>query len=163
MPDEGGGNNRFLVPQYIETEPKILGPITVRQFILILLGGMVSFVVWKIFENSNQNLGILILVLQYLIWLLFAFTTINGQKFHYFMLNIVKTAKKPKLRVWKKKISNEIIKEALRDQGEVMAVKKLPPKSRLSDISLLVDTGGAYNIDDEMSNEKIDGVEDMNI
>ena len=41
----------------------------------------------------------------------------------------------------------------------------MPPQSRLSDLSLLVDTGGAYNVDfagEEVSQTE-EGVEDMNI
>ena len=38
-------------------------------------------------------------------------------------------------------------KEDEQEERKVIATKKLPPKSRLSDISLMVDTGGAYNID----------------
>ncbi|KKS92044.1 MAG: hypothetical protein UV69_C0039G0006, partial [Parcubacteria group bacterium GW2011_GWE2_43_12] len=30
---------QFVVPQFIDVEDKIIGPITVRQFIIIMVGG----------------------------------------------------------------------------------------------------------------------------
>jgi len=54
--------NRFMVPQYIETEPKILGPITIRQFVIILVAGIHGFAVFKIFEFINKKLGIVIVI-----------------------------------------------------------------------------------------------------
>ena len=38
---------KFLVPQYIDVEPKIMGPITGRQFIEMLIGGFLSFIIYK--------------------------------------------------------------------------------------------------------------------
>jgi len=153
---------RFLVPQYIETEAKVLGPITIRQFILILLGAMVDFVIWKIFETSNQALGLGIMLFQTLIWLVFAFTKINGQDFHYFFLNILRTIKRPKLKVWKKTIITALPKEDTPEETKIIPTKAMPPKSKLSDLSLMVDTGGAYNVNLEKKN-MIEGVDDMNI
>ena len=55
---EQAPQNRFLVPQYIDTEPKVIGAIAVRQFILLLVASMIAFMLWKIFENINQLAGI---------------------------------------------------------------------------------------------------------
>lgn len=37
---------RFQVPQFIETEEKIIGPFTVKQFIFIAIGGALLFLLW---------------------------------------------------------------------------------------------------------------------
>ena len=75
-----------------------------------------------------------------------AFLKINGQPIHYFLLNISQTVKKPMLRVWRKDyvLARELqIKEKYR-----VAPPPLPRKSlsiaRLSNLSLLVDTGGMF-------------------
>jgi hypothetical protein len=138
--------DRFLVPQYIETEPKILGPVTVRQFIIMLVAGLLGFVVWQIFDTLNQIAGAVIIFIQTMIFILFAFAKVNGQGFHYFFLNIVRTLKRPGLKVWKKAEYVKVREEEMEKRVEV-GVKKIPPKSRLSDLALLVDTGGAYNVD----------------
>ena len=37
---------RFQVPQFIETEEKIIGPFTVKQFIFIAIGGALLFLIF---------------------------------------------------------------------------------------------------------------------
>lgn len=37
---------RFQVPQFIETEEKIIGPFTVKQFIFIAIGGAILFLLF---------------------------------------------------------------------------------------------------------------------
>lgn len=36
---------RFQVPQFIETETKIIGPFTLKQFLFLAAGGVILFVV----------------------------------------------------------------------------------------------------------------------
>ena len=96
--------NKFLVPQYIETEPKILGPITVRQFIIMLVMGLVDFILWQIFKGGNQIVGVVVIFLVSVVFVIFAFAKVNGQGFHYFFLNIVRTLKRPSLKSWRKAI-----------------------------------------------------------
>ena len=38
MPDQ------FVVPQFIEVEDKIFGPVTTRQFVVLLIGGLFVFI-----------------------------------------------------------------------------------------------------------------------
>ncbi len=157
--------NRFLVPQYIETEPKILGPITVRQFIIILVAGLIDFIIWKIFETRQQVVGLALIVMVSLILGIVAFARINGQGFHYFFLNLVRTFKRPSLKVWRKQIVKEVVKGDERAPDQAPPTKPMPPKSRLSDLALLVDTGGAYNVElnGEQNNKQQEPLDEMNI
>ena len=41
-------DQRFIVPQFIDAEDKILGPITVRQFIIMIVGGLLIFAAYKL-------------------------------------------------------------------------------------------------------------------
>ncbi|MBI2484318.1 hypothetical protein HYV71_03995, partial [Candidatus Uhrbacteria bacterium] len=41
---------QITVPQFIESEDKILGPITVRQFGILFTGGVLVFVAFKMFD-----------------------------------------------------------------------------------------------------------------
>ena len=160
---QGQTESRFLVPQYIDTESKIFGPVTVRQFAIMLISAILGFAIWKIFENGNQILGAALILLQFMIFFIFAFAVINGQKFHYFFLNLIMTLKRPKLRVYRREflVSTSIIPDEREER--INYEKKLPPKSRLSDISLLVDTGGAYNIDDSQFQNSSTDIKEMNI
>ena len=39
---------QFVIPQFIDVEDKIIGPITVRQFIIMLAGGGLVFISYKL-------------------------------------------------------------------------------------------------------------------
>ena len=41
---------RFNVPQFIDIEDTILGPLTLKQFFLVIAGGLVVALLWWLFE-----------------------------------------------------------------------------------------------------------------
>lgn len=41
---------QYSVPQFIDVEDKIIGPLTLKQFLILLGGGLVSFFYWGIFD-----------------------------------------------------------------------------------------------------------------
>lgn len=137
--------NQFVVPQFIANEDKILGPITVRQFIIILAGGLLDFIFYKLFDFT---LFLIVVIPFSLIVVVIAFVRINGQAFHLFLLNLFQTIRRARLRVWNKKPRESELREYI--------VKPAPPppppppkkefigRSRLSELTLLVNTGGVY-------------------
>ncbi len=42
---------QFQVPQFIDVEDKIFGPLTFRQFIYVLGGGGAAFIIYKLIPN----------------------------------------------------------------------------------------------------------------
>ncbi len=135
---------QFVVPQFIDNEDKILGPITVRQFIIVLVTALVVFVFYKTLRFAP------FLLVSFFVGgfgIVLAFVKVNGRPFHYFILNVIQITIRPALRVWKKEIMSTV------DKKDDIVDKKPPSKvvrpkqvsaSRLSELSLLVDTGGEY-------------------
>jgi len=79
---------QFVVPQFIDVENKIIGPITTRQFVIFLVGALFIGAAYKLFDFALFiTVGILILG----ICGIFAFGRINGRPFHYFLLNLIQT------------------------------------------------------------------------
>lgn len=155
MPD------KFIVPQFIDKEDQILGPITVRQFLLMLLGTFVLFIDYVVFK-LNVAVFALIAILDAALIGLFAFVKIDGQPFHIFFVNFLETSVRPKLRVWDKRPTHDELRVHL-GGGELvvapMAVVKAKPKperSRLRDLTLVVNTGGTYRPDDVAFNSPPD-------
>ena len=143
---------QFVVPQFLDVESKIIGPITARQFIILLATLMLDFLVYRIFLSLLAVLGLGIPILA--IGLIFAFAKVNGQPFHYIMLSMIQTFRKPFIRVWDKTVDDSQLKASIKNDGEVVAEplenKKKPiERSHLSDVSLIVNTGGAYSPDEE--------------
>jgi len=136
---------QYVVPQFIDAEDKIIGPITVRQFIEMLVVGVIEFVLYKALTFITFVLfGLLVLGAG----LVLAFSTVNGQAFHLFLLNVFITLKRPKLRIWFRDYNDselrQFIQKAPPPPVAAQITKARPEFSKLSELSLIVNTGGAY-------------------
>jgi len=138
--------DQFVVPQFIDVEDKILGPITTRQFGIIMIDALVCFIVYKILSLAYAAIVDVVLLAAGLV---LAFVRINGQPFHFFLLNVVQTWRRPMLRAWNKELSDaEIIalsKVEIPPPPPRKVYKEAPTTSRLSELALQVNTGGVYN------------------
>lgn len=136
---------QFTVPQFIDVEDKIFGPVTVRQFVIILFDGLLLAILYKL---ADLTLFVLLLAVLGGAGLVLAFVKVNGQPFHYFILNFLQTLRKPPLRIWQKQYSDAELKMLARVE-KIMPLPSLPHKelplaTKLGELSLLVDTGGVY-------------------
>lgn len=142
---------RFVVPQFIDVEDKIIGPLSVRQFIIFLVGFGIIFLLYKLLGFITFLIaGVIVFGLMGVI----AFARINGQLFHYFLLNIIYTFKRPKIKIWlKEEISKgaEVRRPQKLKTAKVVPAKKIATSSKLAQLSLVVDTGGAYKEEEDVS------------
>jgi hypothetical protein len=141
---------KFIVPQFIDKEDQILGPITVRQFLISLATLFVVFIEYKLFKFVYF---IPIGLLSIGVGGVFGFLKINGQPFHIFFINFLQTALRPPLRVWDKNPLEAELRAWIKPQAQVKVEatprKERPPSSRLRDLSLTVNTGGVYKVEEE--------------
>ena len=144
MPD------KFIVPQFIDKEDQILGPITVRQFLICLVDVFTIFIASRILATPYF---ILYAIFGVLFGGAFGFLKINGQPFHIFFVNFLQTTTRPPLRVWDKRYTDAEIRAYIQvvivPPTKVSPIKPRPESSRLRDLSLIVNTGGVYKPDDE--------------
>ncbi len=142
---------QFVVPQFLDVEPKILGPITLRQFIIMVGVIVTEFIIYRIFLNVVAMLAVGLPVAG--LGAAFAFGKVNGQPLHFIVLNVFQTIKKPARRIWDKTLSDADLRVYLK-KDIAAAVEKRPVKSpletsRLSELTLVVNTGGVYRSDEE--------------
>jgi len=153
---------QFTVPQFIDIEDKVFGPITGRQFVEIMAEGLLLFLAWQFTSAIVSFLVILILTLP--LTLVLAFVKINGRPFHYFVLNILQTAKNPWLRVWNHKriqiMDEEKEAHDKTDAGRVISRPRPYSGSRLNELSLIVDTQGLYRGGDTAEGREIKNLEE---
>lgn len=147
---------QFTVPQFIDVEDKIIGPITTRQFIIMLGAFMLIVLCYKlmrfwVFVVSGFSI--------FGIAGMFAFMKVNGMPFHFFVLNFIQTTKRPSKRVWNNRLGYVFIKdEEIKDvRGEISIPTKRTPvtSSRLTELSLIVDTKGEYKGEVKTLNTKL--------
>lgn len=132
---------QYTVPQFIDAEDKIFGPITTRQFIIFIVAAMVSGISYKVFDFS---LFILVTIIIFGISLVIGFVKVNGRPFHFFVVTMVQTFKKPRLRVWRNRPENVVEETVVAAKTETYNKKPPISSSRLAELSLIADTGGSY-------------------
>ncbi|MBU0619900.1 PrgI family protein [Patescibacteria group bacterium] len=138
---------QFTVPQFIEVEDKLIGSITAKQFVIMLGGFLLIGIGYKLFDFS---LFVAHGIFELIIIVLFAFYKVNGQPFYLFLINVIQTLKRPKLRIWNKEIGLPLSED---DDNKIaiiplQTIKKPVIKSRLAELSLMVDTQGIYKGED---------------
>jgi len=91
---------QFRVPQFIEIEDQIIGPLTIKQFLYLLAGVGILVILWfyltlGAFLLIGLPISILVLAL--------AFYKVNGQPFITIIGSFLKYITKPRLYLWRKK------------------------------------------------------------
>lgn len=132
---------RFQVPQFIEVEDKIIGPLTLKQFIYLAGGGGLCFIIYMLL--GNIILAAIPMVIVLAVSLALAFYKVNSKP----LINIAEAAFKywvgSKLYIWKKEDNKpqtvtpmSAVKEA-QDLASVMVPKI--SDSKLKDLSWSLD------------------------
>ncbi|MCH7758935.1 hypothetical protein IID20_01080 [Patescibacteria group bacterium] len=133
---------QFIVPQFIDVESKIIGPITPKQFIILILTTGLIFASYKL---ADFTLFIIEAVLIAGIGITIAFVKVNHQPIYYFLLNVGQSFKRPSLRIWRKQYILIKVKKEKKEKKVATVVSRKPlSASKLSQIALTVDTGGRY-------------------
>ena len=131
---------RFQVPQFIEVEDKIFGPLTLKQFIYLAGGAGLSFVIYMVLGSLLLSFIPIVVVLG--ISAALAFFKINQKP----LINVVEAAFKywfgSKLFIWRKeekpvpKSTADAVEEAKSYAG--ISVPKIAD-SKLKDLSWSLD------------------------
>ena len=93
---------QFKVPQDVQREDTIIGPITFRQLIILSIGGGIAYAIYislsiKYFWEIWLPPSLFVLLLT----LAFAFLRINELPFHLYLLNLFEHLLLSKKRIWK--------------------------------------------------------------
>lgn len=93
---------QFQVPQFIEHESKLIGPLTIRQALFIVIPSGVAFVIYLAIGKTNY-----LLFLSSAIFLIgggvaFAFIKIQGRPLPHVLINFFKHITKPQRYLWQK-------------------------------------------------------------
>ncbi|MCX6701870.1 MAG: PrgI family protein [Candidatus Zambryskibacteria bacterium] len=97
---------RYQVPQFIEIEDKIIGPLTIKQFVYLVGGGGMAFIFYTflpIYISIFLIAGIIPLSLA------LAFYKINNKPFIDFLESAFVYYTKQNLYIWKKETRNKAI------------------------------------------------------
>lgn len=90
---------QFIVPQFIDVETKIIGPVTPKQFVILIIMAGLIFLSYKL---ADFTLFILEAIFLFGIGITLCFVKVNSQPVYYFLISLVQVFKKPSIRVWKR-------------------------------------------------------------
>ena len=131
---------RFVVPQFIEREAKIIGPLTFKQFLYVGSAGLVCFMIYFSFSFDIFLISCLILGS---IASAFAFLKISDIPLSKFLWNFFKYSLSPKVYLWNKGgLKGKDIQEKIdvkEDQTEKISLS-VEGKSSLKNIKTKIET-----------------------
>lgn len=131
---------QYKVPQNIDMQDKIVGPLTLIQFIYLMAGGMLTYVLlntlpMKIFVLTGLPVAILSLAL--------AFLKIQDQPFSKFLVSLVFYIARPKERFWHKDPQQEKFRSEMevkeKSKKNESIVDKPVEKSQLEELAQKLD------------------------
>ncbi len=129
---------RFQVPQFIEVEDKIFGPLTFRQFIYLAGGAGLSFILWTLLPTL---IAIPAILAGGGLAAAFAFYKYNGRPFVFFVQSWLSYTLGNKLYLWRKeskKVTSSAGPAPSGAGGERLVVPKLS-QGKLKDIAWSLD------------------------
>ncbi len=128
---------RYRVPQNLDLQDKIIGRLTLFQFMYLLIGGMIFYATLKVgptavFVLIGLPVGLLALAL--------AFGKVNDQPFGRFLVSAVLYGLKPKSRVWHRGLdTSKIAFDTTKTQFQPVVRKQLDPE-RLKTLAGILDS-----------------------
>jgi hypothetical protein len=129
---------RFQVPQFIEIEDKIFGPLTIRQFIYLAGGAGLSFIIFRLLPGWVSIIPIIAVIG---LSLALAFYQINGKPLIFMAQSAFGYFFSSKLYLWKRKDKSpekiQAVSPGSTDQAPIY-VPKLS-QSKLHDLTWSLD------------------------
>lgn len=122
---------KYQVPQFLEIEDKIFGPLTLKQFLYSMAGAALGFIIWSTFPKI---LAIIIGVPIVTLFLGLAFWQVNSRPLAITIEHALKYFFTPKLYLWKKREKTPQKQAAETIRQATLDVPKLS-NSKLKDLS----------------------------
>lgn len=119
---------QFQVPQFIETEDKIIGPLTLKQFAYVGIAGLLAF---ALFFFLKTIIWLFIVIIMGTVASIFAFIKYNGRPLSVVLISAISYLWKPRFFIWKKAEPTMAtgLLEAKQLEAEQMFSKATAPKT----------------------------------
>lgn len=133
---------QYKVPQNVEAEDKILGPLTFRQFIYALIGAGWGIICFTLL-NKIPAIMILLGFPPTMLFMLLAFYTRDGQNFEQLLIAMVGFFAAPHKRIWVKEPIEETFHiTPTKHAAEITQRNPADVLSELEKLALLIDSRG---------------------
>lgn len=131
---------QYQVPQFIDIEDRLIGPLTLKQFLYLAFAGALIFVFWFLF---NFFIWLIISLPITILAFAFAFLKINDRPFVYFFISAIFYFVKPKLYIFGEMPEKKEAEEKIPPKPEPLPAEAPATKvsrSKLKELALNLDT-----------------------
>jgi hypothetical protein len=129
------------VPKFIEREPKIIGPLTFKQFLYLLVPGVACFILYFTLGKRNFFQWVLIVILLMGGGVAVGFVKIRGRPVLIFFKNFFSFTVSSKVFIWRRKfLPPKIQKIKPVEKMEEETGLKVVARGSLHKLSTIVDT-----------------------
>ncbi|MFH1534157.1 MAG: PrgI family protein [Nitrospirota bacterium] len=140
---------QYKVPQDVQREDTIIGPITLKQLAILGGGGAVAYVIYvSLVKTYFWQIWLPPVVIVAGITLAFAFLKIHSLPFHKFLMNFIEYHILPRQRIWIQGTATPFVssfdqtKEVKKEKPKVAEIKQ----KSLEELTNIVDTHGESKI-----------------
>ena len=143
---------RFQVPQFIDVEDKIFGPLTLKQFVYVAGGAGITVI---LFTFLNKFFAFILAAPFIGVSVALAFYKPNNRPFVFSLESMIHYFFGEKLYVWKK-----IPKKVVRREDDLSGLNSLPPQLVVPHVSgsKLKDMNWNLDVKKEESTDKTSGI-----
>jgi hypothetical protein len=144
---------QFPVPQFIDVEDTVVGPLTVKQSVYLGAAAVIVFMASLIF---TPVFAILIALPALGAGIALSFYKPNGRPLIVYIANFFLFTAKAKLYVWRRDPEGIIIKRAIKKESikdGITAGYKVVSRNRLHELAWMLDTRQAMDVEGEEERE----------
>jgi len=127
---------QFKVPQFIDVEDKLFGPFTFRQFVYLVGGGGLVFIIYKIFPLW---IGIFLILPVAGLSLMLVFYKINEKPFIFYLEAGFNYFVSSKLFIWKQRLVKPEAKKEEEILPNMTSILPMTTKDKIKDLSWSLD------------------------
>lgn len=134
------------IPQNVYVEDRIIGPITLRQIMIVMGSSGISYAIWAIMRQSGATSAVhtFFAWTPTMIGVAFAFVKINGISLLRILLLLAERLDKPARRVWTPREGiyvNIITKSSSKKNTDTTKKQNIKEESQIEELSRVLDQG----------------------
>jgi len=134
---------QFSLPQFIDVEDKIVGPLTGKQTIYLIIGGGVLLLAFTFFDFI---FFLMVFAIVTPLTLAFAFYRPKGITLAQYLANVLEYLQTNHLYIWGRDPDMTMYKMVQKKNIPTAEPVKYVPRSRIRDLANLLDTSAAVNL-----------------
>lgn len=138
---------QFQVPQFVDVEDKIFGPLTAKQFLMFVINALIVAAFYVAFPLS---VTVALAIPLTIFFILLAFYTVNGRSFIWFLYAVFHYLFTGKMFIWERRgetprvriSSVTAVEQTLARRGITVAGQPASVETRIQQLSRILDTSG---------------------